>query len=286
MATIWINIEKRLIGPLIIRRQVEPNGQLYDTERILMVSDWYNVVARRKLSSWYLSTNNPDGIEPIPDAVVVNGKFSQSLFVTTSNATRIRFRIINAAAFSMFTVSIDGLPLHIIELDQTAVVSCTVSSFSINAAQRVSFYVNLNEFNDTFVPPDLLPIKSVYIRFRADVEMYPVDIRNYIAPYATQYLPYPIFCNPLYLATLSFAPSDYPQAEQLHSTSYLKRDVVSVPASGWAKIRFLVNNPGVWLLNCQIDCHMDAGLILALIVGPKQLVAQGYTVTVNQLSFC
>ncbi|CAF4515406.1 unnamed protein product, partial [Rotaria magnacalcarata] len=78
--------------------------------------------AQTKLSSWYLSAKNPDGIEPIPDAIVVNGKFSQSLFVTTSNATSIRFRIINAAAFSMFTVSIDGLPLHIIELDQTAVV--------------------------------------------------------------------------------------------------------------------------------------------------------------------
>ncbi|CAF3352797.1 unnamed protein product [Rotaria socialis] len=441
-----------LIGPLIIRRKVEPNRQLYDTERILMVSDWYNDVARTKLSPWYLSANNPDGNEPVPDAIVVNGKFSKSLFVTTSNATRIRFRIINAAAFSMFTVSIDGLPLHIIELDQTAVVPYTVSSFSINVAQRVSFYVNLKEFNGTFVPRHMRPIKSVYIRFKADAEMYPVDIKSYIAPYATWHVPYPIFLNPLYLAILSFgsqhslpkysvdrtssslssqalptqkdtnmlsarpfsqvnnrvpnathrlelviaifpdslnitrgylnnvtygsnsnniingsglthsmvlskttpllyqmatnpraiaipspvrknnsslpiiqsdgnghylvpyqavvdillvnqddgehpfhlhghnfwiiATSDYPQAEQLYSTAYLQRDVVSVPASGWAKVRFLANNPGVWLLHCHIEWHMDAGLTLAFIVGPEQLVAQGYNVTANQQSFC
>ncbi|CAF2030985.1 unnamed protein product [Rotaria magnacalcarata] len=441
-----------LIGPLIIRRQVEPNGQLYDTERILMVSDWYNDAAQTKLSSWYLSAKNPDGIEPIPDAIVVNGKFSQSLFVTTSNATSIRFRIINAAAFSMFTVSIDGLPLHIIELDQTAVVPYTVSSFSISVAQRVSFYVNLNEFNDTFVPPDMLPIKSVYIRFKANEEMYPADIKHYIAPYATRYVPYSIFLNPLYLAILSFgsqhslptysadqtssslssgalpkqddtnmlsarpfsqvnnvvpnathslklvisfcsdslnitrgyfnnvtyssntininnnssltqstvlntttpilyqmamnprtlnipspvrenngslpiiqsdgnghylvpyqavvdifldnhddgehpfhlhghdfwiiATSDYPQAEQLYRTAYIQRDVVSVPASGWAKIRFLANNPGAWLLHCHIEWHMDAGLILAFIVGPDQIAAQGYNVTANQQRFC
>ncbi|CAF4624638.1 unnamed protein product, partial [Rotaria sp. Silwood2] len=143
----------RLIGVLIIRRQVEPNQEQYDTERILMVSDWYNDLAQTKLLSWYLSKYNTKGIEPIPDAIVVNGKFSRSLFVKTSGATRIRFSIINAASFSMYTVSIDGLPLHIIELDQTPVVPYTVSSFMINAAQRVSFYVNLNEFDQNFVPP-------------------------------------------------------------------------------------------------------------------------------------
>ncbi|CAF2450056.1 unnamed protein product [Rotaria sp. Silwood2] len=441
-----------LIGPLIVRRHIEPNQEQYDTERILMVSDWYNDVARTKLLSWYLSVNNTEGIEPIPDAIVVNGKFSQSLFVKMSGATRIRFRIINAAAFSMYTVSIDGLPLHIIELDQTPVVPYTVSSFVINVAQRVSFYVNLNEFDQTYVPSDVPPTKSIYIRFKANSEMYPVDISSYIAPYATQYLPYPIFFNPLYLAILSLdssnslptypvnqatsgssnsdsehqqdvnilsarpfnqasnvvpngthylklvitfrsdsrniirgylnnvtyasdannardksipmhamksdigtpllyqmaanpsalgipspiitndsplpaiqsdgnghylvpyqavvdillentddgehpfhlhghnfwiiSTSDYPQAEQLYRGAYIQRDVVSVPALGWAKIRFLANNPGAWLFHCHIEWHMNAGLILAFLVGPDELLAQGYTIAANQKRFC
>ncbi|CAF4538365.1 unnamed protein product, partial [Rotaria sp. Silwood2] len=395
--------------------------------------------------------NNTKGIEPIPDAIVVNGKFSRSLFVKTSGTTRIRFRIINAAAFSMYTVSIDGLPLHIIELDQTPVVPYTVSSFMINVAQRVSFYVNLKEFNATYVPPDVPPTKSLYIRFKANPNMYPVDISSYIVPYATPHLPYPIFFNPLYLAILSlnssnslptypvnsaisgssnpdladqldanildarpfnqasnivpnathyinlvitFHPdsnnitrgyfnnvtygsdvinvsnksvskhwitsekmtpllyqmatnpsalsilspimennsslpvlqsdgnlhylvpyqavvdillenkdkgehpfhlhghsfwiissSDNPQAEQLYSGAYIQRDVVSVPGSGWAKIRFLANNPGAWLFHCHIEWHFDAGLTLAFLAGPNELVAQGYKIPAQQKCF-
>ncbi|CAF3489511.1 unnamed protein product [Rotaria sp. Silwood2] len=322
----------------------------------------------------------------------------------------------------------------------------------INAAQRVSFYVNLNEFDQNFVPPDVPPTKSIYIRFKADTDMYPVDISSYIAPYATPYLPYPVFLNPLYLAILSLdssnslptypvnqatsgssnprsadqsdvnilrarpfnqanyvvpnathtlnvvitfrrdsnnitrgylnnvtygsdtnsvssksaskeciisgkttpllhqmaanpkaltilAPvtksinslpvlqsdgnghylvpyqavvdillnntdegehpfhlhghsfwiistSENPQAEQLYRGAYIQRDVVSVPGSGWAKIRFLANNPGAWLFHCHIEWHMDAGLILAFLVGPNELVAQGYTTTSTQTRLC
>ncbi|CAF2599002.1 unnamed protein product [Rotaria sp. Silwood2] len=438
-----------LIGPLIIRRQVEPNQEYYDTERILMVADWYNDLARTKLLSWYLSASNPKGIEPIPDAIVVNGKFSQSLFVQTNGATRIRFRIINAAAFSMYTFSIDGLPLHIIELDQTPVMPYIVSSFVINAAQRVSFYVNMNEFDQNFVPAEVAPTKSIYIRFQAMPDMYPADISSYIPPYATPRYPYPTFFNPLYLAILSlnsqnsiptypvnqeqsshpssgdpedvnilrarpfyqaknivpdathylklvitFAPdssnitrgyfnnvtygppannvttktlnkkcvtsnalpllyqmattpnglgipspimtsgsslpviqsdgnghylipygavvdiflenrdagehpfhshgynfwiistSENPQAEELYRGAYLQRDVVSVPSLGWAKIRLLANNPGAWLFHCHIEWHMDAGLVIAFIVGPNELLAQGYTIKPTHKRLC
>ncbi|CAF2597983.1 unnamed protein product [Rotaria sp. Silwood2] len=437
-----------LIGPLIIRRKVEPNQQYYDTERILMVADWYNELARTKLLSWFLSTNNPKGIEPIPDAIVVNGKFSESLFVPTNGSKRIRFRIINAAAFSMYTFSIDGLPLHIIELDQTPVEPYTVSSVVINVAQRVSCFVNLDEFDQSLVPAEVPPTKSIYIRFQAMADMYPVDIRSYRAPYATPRYPYPIYFNPLFLGILSLdsknslptypvyderigsrnpdsedinllgarpfyrannivpdathflklvitigpdssnisrayfnnvsygsdmnragqkttnkkcltsdtlpllhqmamtpnglgipspimtrdspllviqsdgnghylipygavvdillenrdegehpfhihgyefwviSTSENPQAEELYRGAYLQRDTVSVPGSGWAKIRLLANNPGAWLFHCHIEWHMDAGLIVAFIVGPNALLAQGYKITPIQKRMC
>ncbi|CAF3349925.1 unnamed protein product [Rotaria sp. Silwood2] len=351
----------------------------------------------------------------------------------------------------MYTVSIDGLPLHIIELDQTPVVPYTVSSFMINAAQRVSFYVNLNEFDQNFVPPDVPPTKSIYIRFKADMDMYPVDISSCIAPYATPYLPYPVFLNPLYLAILSLdssnslptypvnqatsrlsnrdfvnrqdvnilgvrpfsqtnnlvpcathflnivitfrrdsnnitrgflnnvtygsdennlsnksisvqsitsdkipllhqmittpnalgnpspiitnesplpviqsdgnghylvpyqavvdirlenkdedehpfhlhghsfwiiSTSENPQAKQRYRGAYIQPDVVSVPGSGWAKIRFLANNSGAWVFHCRIEWHMYAGLIFAFIVGPDELLAHGYTSSDNQKLLC
>ncbi|CAF0915325.1 unnamed protein product [Rotaria sordida] len=439
-----------LIGPFIIHPKVEPNQEYYDTERILMVADWYNDLARTTLLSWFLSSKNPEGIEPIPDAIVVNGKFSQSLFVQTSNARRIRFRIFNAAAFSMYTFSIDGLLLHITEVDQTPVKPYTVSSFVINAAQRVSCFVDLNELDQSFVPDDVPPTKSIYIRFKADQDMYPVDISSYIPPYATQRYPYPVFFNPLYLAILSLdscnslptypanqvitgssnpdlgdrdanllharpfyqannkipdathylklvitihpdifnisrgymndvtydhaldtttnksgkpkcltsdkvpllyqmatnpnelgipspiitsdsplpaiqsdghghylfpygavvdivlenrdegehpfhshghnfwiiSTSANPEAEQLYRGAYTKRDVVSVPGSGWAKIRLVTNNPGAWLFHCHIEWHMNAGLMVAFIVGPNELLAQGYTIKSTHKRFC
>ena len=120
----------------------------------------------RKLLEGYLSPDNPDGFEPQPDAIAVNGKFSGALKYTVlpnSQARRgalplpcvrppaapaawapylmrhrcrsrsprplvsrpgrwaqVRVRFINAAAFSQWNVSVDGMPLTLIELDGQA----------------------------------------------------------------------------------------------------------------------------------------------------------------------
>jgi iron transport multicopper oxidase len=439
-----------LYGPLIVRRRNEPNKQLYDRERILLVADWYNQRAHTELLPWYLNPNNPDGVEPSPDAIVVNGKFTQSLFISLSGSRRVRFRIINAAALSMYTVSIDGLPLHIIEVDSTATFPYTVPSFDINVAQRVSFYIDLDELHSSYTESGTSPTDALYIRFQAVLSMYAVDILNYIPPYERQRYPYPTFFNPLYLAILTFnstnstpsypasqptptlesaitpvdtnildarpfdrntngipnatynlnltivfalakdginrpflnnvtyssdanymhmrpdpregitsdkyapllhqmaeksrnlgipqprieadsslptiqsdgnshylvpylavvdiylnntdggehpfhlhghnfwiiATSDYPDAESLYAGDYLQRDTVSIPALGWAKIRFVANNPGAWFFHCHIDWHMTAGLALAFIVSPQQLLTNGYTVSKSQKDLC
>jgi iron transport multicopper oxidase len=436
---------------MIIRRHQEPNQQLYSSEKILMIGDWYNNAAHSELLPWYLNPNNADGNEPSPDAIVVNGQFTQSLFITLSGSTRIRFRIINAAAFSMYKVSIDGLPLHIIEVDNTATLPYTVNSFDINVAQRVSFYVNLAELDSCYASTGDSATNALFIRIEADVSMYPVDIVNYIPPYENQRYPYPTFFNPLFLGILSFdstnspptyaasektpklpknavtpsdtnllaarpfdrnkggipkathylglviafytgtdginrpylnnvsyssdanymhmrpdptqgitsdiyAPllhqmatkpeqlgipsprieagsrlptiqsdknghylvpyqavvdiflkntdggehpfhlhgykfwiistSDCPTAEFWYAGDYIQRDTVSVPALGWAKIRFVANNPGAWLFHCHIAWHMAAGLALAFVVAPEQLLANGYNISQSQQNLC
>lgn len=40
------------------------------------------------------------------------------------------------------------------------------------------------------------------------------------------------------------------------------RDTVNIPGFGWAVIRFVVDNPGVWPFHCHIGWHMEAGLLL------------------------
>ncbi|XP_021732559.1 laccase-12-like [Chenopodium quinoa] len=44
------------------------------------------------------------------------------------------------------------------------------------------------------------------------------------------------------------------------------RNTVAVPVNGWAVIRFVADNPGVWLMHCHLDVHITWGLAMAFIV--------------------
>ncbi|KAI0501895.1 hypothetical protein KFK09_016840 [Dendrobium nobile] len=44
------------------------------------------------------------------------------------------------------------------------------------------------------------------------------------------------------------------------------RNTVGVPMKGWAVIRFVADNPGVWLLHCHLDVHITWGLAMAFLV--------------------
>ncbi|XVF24190.1 hypothetical protein REPUB_Repub13aG0106200 [Reevesia pubescens] len=44
------------------------------------------------------------------------------------------------------------------------------------------------------------------------------------------------------------------------------RNTVAVPANGWAVIRFVADNPGVWLMHCHLDVHITWGLAMAFMV--------------------
>lgn len=43
-------------------------------------------------------------------------------------------------------------------------------------------------------------------------------------------------------------------------------NTVSVPKIGWAAIRFVANNPGVWFLHCHVEKHLTWGMDTVLIV--------------------
>ncbi|KAL5211033.1 hypothetical protein ABZP36_006656 [Zizania latifolia] len=53
------------------------------------------------------------------------------------------------------------------------------------------------------------------------------------------------------------------------------RNTVGVPVGGWAVVRFVADNPGVWLVHCHIDAHLTGGLAMALLVedGESELEA-------------
>ncbi|MQL95831.1 hypothetical protein Taro_028498 [Colocasia esculenta] len=41
------------------------------------------------------------------------------------------------------------------------------------------------------------------------------------------------------------------------------RNTIAVPVGGWAVIRFVANNPGVWIVHCHLDVHLPMGLATA-----------------------
>ncbi|CCH41015.1 Laccase-4 [Wickerhamomyces ciferrii] len=50
---------------------------------------------------------------------------------------------------------------------------------------------------------------------------------------------------------------------------YMKRDTVNIPGYGYALLRIVADNPGVWPLHCHIGWHMEAGLLMQLNVLPS-----------------
>ncbi|EXJ83133.1 hypothetical protein A1O1_06752 [Capronia coronata CBS 617.96] len=50
-----------------------------------------------------------------------------------------------------------------------------------------------------------------------------------------------------------------------------RRDVFVLPPQGYFVIRFVADNPGVWLFHCHIDWHLSQGLAMVLIEAPLKI---------------
>lgn len=63
-----------------------------------------------------------------------------------------------------------------------------------------------------------------------------------------------------------------------------KRDVVTVNANSFAVLRFVANNPGVFLFHCHIEWHVEMGLTATLIEAPEKL--HNYPIPQDQIDSC
>ena len=402
-----------------------------EDSQVWQVADWYDAPAMSYLS-WYLSPES-GGNEPMPDAFVVNNKLSwdASMPVAAFNVTLPRnggpqrVRIINVAGFSMFRISVDGMPLTVVELDNCAVVPMDVGSIPLNVAMRASVILDFSRLS-----PEIASSPALWVRVQAMPAMYPTfdpdlpylglygnttglpfettwfglitfageggglptydkdmggesytsseDSDTYVnvechhggpclplasmvetnmlaarplsperAPPANVSMQYNIVfsedengINLAHVNGFTFAPhpttadlqhpailplmaanavvppvaysgsgaqpfvlrygdvvdllinntdggehpihlhghqfwvvatSNVPLAKTLYASNYLRRDVVSVPAEGWALIRFVATNPGIWAIHCHIDWHVRAGLVAEIVEAPELL---------------
>ncbi|GMY10916.1 laccase-2-like [Fagus crenata] len=66
----------------------------------------------------------------------------------------------------------------------------------------------------------------------------------------------------------------------------VERNTVGVPAGGWVAIRFLADNPGVWLMHCHFDIHLSWGLRMAWVVQDGKLPNQKLPPPPSDLPMC
>ncbi|WOL07009.1 laccase-6 [Canna indica] len=78
--------------------------------------------------------------------------------------------------------------------------------------------------------------------------------------------------HPIHLHGYSFYVVGYgtgnynPMTAKLNLVDPPYMNTIGVPVGGWAAIRFIADNPGVWFMHCHFDVHLTWGLSMAFIV--------------------
>ena len=47
------------------------------------------------------------------------------------------------------------------------------------------------------------------------------------------------------------------------------KDTIALPSGGFAVLRFVAKNPGIWMFHCHIDFHSELGMSLIFKVGEQ-----------------
>ena len=141
------------------------DGVSYIKETELLLADWYTSPAV-SLQKGYLSPAS-FGNEPVPDAIVVNNQFSQTMAIAVSRQEKIRIRVINAAAMSRYTISVDGMPLTVIEVDGNPVKSKDFANIALDVGQRVSFILDWSRLDSS-----VKSLPTATFRVKVDPKMY------------------------------------------------------------------------------------------------------------------
>jgi FtsP/CotA-like multicopper oxidase with cupredoxin domain len=61
------------------------------------------------------------------------------------------------------------------------------------------------------------------------------------------------------------------EAARIAAGSAMRRDTVSVPGFGWAKVAFIAENPGIWRVHSHVDWHLNVGFTLNFYEGLSAL---------------
>jgi FtsP/CotA-like multicopper oxidase with cupredoxin domain len=187
-----------LNGPLIVKRSNEEEiysqkGLAYKMDEYLMITDYYETEARILMGSFMSSGSN--GFDPIPDRFNVNGSFNNGDYFSFrfplssswgqqrggTNNDRMRLRLINAGAASVFNFSLQtgddivrsSLPFYVIEIDGITINPIRLTTIRLQPAQRYSIIIDFNDLFSLFTSSQSHVLPSVTMKVSLNPQYYP-----------------------------------------------------------------------------------------------------------------
>ena len=139
-----------LRGVIIVHDPSAPFAGQYDEEMTVTLSDWYHKQMPALLNTYESVANeNAGGLEPIPDANLINDGINTQINVEPGKTYLVR--ILNIGNFAGQAVYFDGHPFTVVEVDGVYVDEYDVGTKNIRIAtgQRWSFLIHTKNSTDT-----------------------------------------------------------------------------------------------------------------------------------------
>ncbi|KAF2087923.1 multicopper oxidase [Saccharata proteae CBS 121410] len=109
---------------------------------------------------------------------------------------------------------------------------------------------------------------------QAIVELTEADEWYYFVIETTQGVPHPMHLHGHDFSILaSDDDASYDDSVTLNLDNPPRRDVVTLPGSGYVVIAFKSDNPGAWLMHCHIGWHTSEGLDMQFVERPDEIAA-------------
>lgn len=114
-----------------------------DREIPLTLQDWYHELTQDLTEGEQLTIYNPTGAEPQPDSNLMNNTLNP-IWEVQANET-VQLRIANTAAFTAYTLYIEGTEFDIVEVDGVYTEPARTQSIYVGVGQRYSLLFNTSE---------------------------------------------------------------------------------------------------------------------------------------------
>ncbi|KAI9831832.1 MAG: hypothetical protein M1826_002864 [Phylliscum demangeonii] len=134
-----------LRGAFIVHDPLSPYQGQYDEEVTLTVSDWYHD-QMPPLIAKFLGVTNPAGVEPIPNAVLLND--TRHVEVSMQPKRTYLFRVINMGAFASQYLWFEEHAMTIVEVDGVYTQPAEADMLYLTSGQRCSFLITAKENAD------------------------------------------------------------------------------------------------------------------------------------------